>query len=228
MVQPLGAVLRADVLKDVVSAQKNRREIGVMTGLDDFESRIVTRESSGQTTGIEDKFTAGKSGMIAPDKFLAVHKPSLRLAIIGAVHIAQPLSQMAQISGYEVTLIDPREAFATTTRFPGVALSHEWPDEALEAMGLDARSAVVTLTHDPKLDDPAIATALKSDVFYLGSLGSKRTHAKRLDRLKAAGFGDADLARIHGPVGLDIGAKSPAEIAVSIMAELTQCLHQVS
>lgn len=133
---------------------------------------------------------------------------------------------MARLSGYDPTLVDPREAFGSDARFPCEKILHDWPDEALAEIGLDARTAVVTLTHDPKIDDPAIKTALASDVFYLGCLGSTRTHAKRVVRLTEAGIGEADIARIHAPVGLDIGAKSPAEIAVSIMAEITQRLRQ--
>jgi xanthine dehydrogenase accessory factor len=157
--------------------------------------------------------------------FLQVQNPPLRLVIIGAVHIAQALAPMAGLAGYSVTIIDPRRAFATDARFPDVTLIGEWPDEAMPTMRLDRRTAVVTLTHDPKLDDPALQTALKADVFYIGALGSRKTHAARLGRLKGAGFSDADCARIHGPVGLDIGALSPAEIAVSILAQMTTVLR---
>jgi len=157
--------------------------------------------------------------------FLQVQNPPLRLIIIGAVHIAQTLAPMAALAGYAVAIVDPRRAFATDARFPDVKLIGEWPDEAMATMKLDRRTAVVTLTHDPKLDDPALQTALKADVFYVGALGSRKTHAARLGRLKAAGFSDADGARIHGPVGLDIGALSPAEIAVSILAQITAVLR---
>ena len=157
--------------------------------------------------------------------FLQVQNPPLRLIIIGAVHIAQTLAPMAALAGYTVAIVDPRRAFATDARFPDVKLIGEWPDEAMATMKLDRRTAVVTLTHDPKLDDPALQTALKADVFYVGALGSRKTHAARLGRLKAAGFSDADGARIHGPVGLDIGALSPAEIAVSILAQITATLR---
>ena len=157
--------------------------------------------------------------------FLHVQNPPLRLIVVGAVHIAQALAPMSALAGYSVTIIDPRRAFATDARFPDVALIGEWPDEAMATMTLDRRTAVVTLTHDPKVDDPALQTALKSDAFYVGALGSKRTHAARLGRLKSAGFSDADCARIHGPVGLDIGALSPAEIAVSILAHITAVLR---
>lgn len=157
--------------------------------------------------------------------FLQPFNPPLRLVIVGAVHIAQPLYRMAAEAGYAVIIVDPRKSFASEARFPGVTLRHEWPDGALRALGLDARSAVVTLTHDPKLDDPALAAALESDAFYVGALGSRRTQAARRERLRQRGFEEPALARIHGPVGLDIGAESPAEIAVSIVAEITRRLH---
>lgn len=157
--------------------------------------------------------------------FVHVQNPAPRLILVGAVHIAQVLAPMAALAGYAVLVIDPRRAFATDARFPDVSLSGDWPDEAMARLGLDRRSAVVTLTHDPKLDDPALQVALKSDVFYIGALGSKKTHAARLARLKSAGFGEAECARIRGPVGLSIGARSPAEIAVSILAEITAARH---
>ena len=153
--------------------------------------------------------------------FLHVMSPPLRLFVVGAVHIAQALAPMASLLGYAVTVIDPRRAFVTTERFPGVTVVTEWPDDALVAAELDARSAVVTLTHDPKLDDPALHVALASPAFYIGSLGSRRTHARRIDRLAEAGVTQEMLARIHAPVGLDIGAVTAGEIAASIVAELT-------
>ena len=158
--------------------------------------------------------------------FLLVQNPPARLMIVGAVHISQSLAPMAAMAGYDVTVIDPRRSFATGDRFPGVKLRHDWPDEAMAELDPDVRSAVVTLTHDPKLDDPALIAALRAPVFYIGALGSRKTHAARLDRLKNAGFGEADFARIHGPAGLDIGAKSPAEIAVSVLAQLTAARRQ--
>lgn len=157
--------------------------------------------------------------------FFNVFNPPLQMYVVGAVHIAQPLSRMAALAGFNVTVIDPRTAFATSERFPGLRLITEWPDEALANIALDMRSAVVTLTHDPKLDDPALAAALKSPAFYIGALGSKKTHAARLGRLKALGFDDAAMARIHGPVGLDIEAQTPAEIAVSILAQVVARLR---
>jgi xanthine dehydrogenase accessory factor len=157
--------------------------------------------------------------------FIEVFNPSLRLAVIGAVHIAQPLARIAALAGYTVTVIDPRTSFASAERFPGVELSTEWPDEALAKLKPDRRTAIVTLTHDPKLDDPALAAALKSPAFYIGALGSRKTHAARLQRLGELGFKDSDFARIHGPVGLDIGAVSPAEIAISALAQITSVLR---
>ena len=157
--------------------------------------------------------------------FLHAMNPPLRLFVVGAVHIAQALVPMASLLGYEVTVIDPRRAFVTGERFPGVTVTTEWPDDALAAAELDDRSAVVTLTHDPKLDDPALRVALTSPAFYIGSLGSRRTHGKRIERLTDAGLTADALARIHAPVGLDIGAVSATEIAASIVAELTSVLR---
>jgi xanthine dehydrogenase accessory factor len=158
--------------------------------------------------------------------FLSVFNPPLELVIVGAVHIGQPLARMAVLAGYRVRVIDPRASFATPKRFPDVGLVQDWPDDALAKSPLGARSALTALTHDPKVDDPALIAALRSDCFYIGALGSKKSHAGRLARLRQHGFGDGDLARIHGPVGLAIGARSPAEIAVSILAEMTQTLRQ--
>ena len=155
------------------------------------------------------------------ETFIQVFNPPLRLIIVGAVHISQFLVPMAQSAGYEVILIDPRSAFGNKTRFPNCNITNEWPDEAMEVLKPDHRTAVVLLTHDPKLDDPALVASLQSDAFYIGALGSKRTHAKRLDRLKNLN----NLERIEGPIGLDIGAKNPAEIAVSILASITKALR---
>jgi xanthine dehydrogenase accessory factor len=178
------------------------------------QARMALREDKARTVE-----TAG--GVV----FINVFNPPLRLLIAGAVHIAQPLAQMAALAGYDVTIIDPRRAFATTERFPGIALLTEWPDAGVAELRPDARTAIVTLTHDPKLDDAALTTALNSDSFYIGCLGSKKTHAARLERLRRAGFGDDALNRIHGPVGLAIGAKSPAEIAISILSQMTSILR---
>ncbi len=158
--------------------------------------------------------------------FLRVFNPPVRLFVVGAVHIAQALAPMARLAGYDVAVIDPRRGFATEDRFGGIPLVREWPDEALARLGLDRRSAVVTMTHDPKIDDPALAAALRSDAFYLGSLGSRKTQAARRERLARAGFSEAELARIHGPVGLSIGAATPGEIATAILAELVSRLRR--
>ena len=158
--------------------------------------------------------------------FINPHNPPLRLAIIGAVHIAQALAPMARLAGYDVSLIDPRTAFASPQRFPDTKIDERWPDEALDAFTPDTRSAIVTLTHDPKLDEPALARALVSPAFYIAALGSRRTHAARLQRLSGCGHDAAALARIHGPAGLAIGARTPAEIALSIMAQMTAALRQ--
>jgi xanthine dehydrogenase accessory factor len=171
--------------------------------------------------------TSGPAQIEGRSWFLSVFNPPLDLVIVGAAHIAQPLCRMAREAGYEIHIIDPRTAFATEARFPGVAISHDWPDEALAKAPLGKRSAIVFLSHDPKIDDPGLIAALRSECFYIGTLGSKKTQAARQTRMRAAGFGDAALARIHGPVGLDIGARSPAEIAVSILAEMTLVLRKV-
>jgi len=158
--------------------------------------------------------------------FVEVFSPPRRCFVVGAVHIAQPFVQILKLADYGVIVIDPRGSFATEARFPDVELTQEWPDKALERLKPDHRSAIVTLTHDPKLDDPALAAALRSDCFYIGALGSRRTHAARCSRLTEMGFSEADLARIHGPIGLAIGAVSPAEVAISILAQMTQILRR--
>jgi xanthine dehydrogenase accessory factor len=158
--------------------------------------------------------------------FIQVFNPPQRLMVVGAVHIAQALVPMATLTGYDVTVIDPRRAFASDARFPGVDVRQDWPDEALEELKPDARTAVVTLTHDPKIDDPALDVALRSQAFYVAALGSRRTHAARLERLAALGHDAKALGRIHGPAGLALGAVSPAEIAIAVMAEMTRALRQ--
>jgi xanthine dehydrogenase accessory factor len=158
--------------------------------------------------------------------FVQVFSPPRRCFVIGAVHIAQPLVPMLIACDYKPIVIDPRGAWATEARFPGVELSSEWPDEALERLKPDRASAVVALTHDPKIDDPGLIAALRSEAFYIGALGSRRTHAKRLERLAKEGFGENELSRIHGPIGLNIGGVSQAEVAVSIVAEMTQVLRR--
>jgi xanthine dehydrogenase accessory factor len=178
---------------------------------------------------LEKHLRSGKSGMEETGGtrvFLTVHVPPPRLVITGAVHISQALAPMARMLDYDVTIVDPRTAFASVERFPEVKVLAEWPDVALPPLGIDRYTAFVTLTHDPKIDDPALLHALSRDCFYIGALGSKKTQARRVERLKQAGIAEADIARIHAPIGLAIGAVSPAEIAVSIMAEITARLRQ--
>jgi xanthine dehydrogenase accessory factor len=222
LVDPVGSALPESVLADLVAARAERRPVALIAGLHDGARRL--EEAPGDEV-LAARFRSDKSGVEGAE-FIAIHNPPLRMIVVGAVHIAQPLVTLARACGYDPVLIDPRETFGAAARFPGETILHDWPDEALRAQGLDARTAVVTLTHDPKLDDPAILIALSSECFYLGCLGSTRTHTKRLDRLRAAGVGEAAIARIHAPVGLDIGAQSPAEIAVAIIAQITQTLRR--
>ena len=227
MVEPVdhGQGPDVDLLERLVAARARRQPVAYAVHLDRFERRLIGTDDAELGAVAAEGFASDKS-QLAEGWYLGIHNPPLRLVIVGAVHIAQPLTVMAGLAGYDVTLVDPREAFASDLRFPGQKLVHDWPDAALSAIGIDARTAVVTLTHDPKLDDPAIRTALEAEPFYLGCLGSTRTHAKRVARLQEAGFPDGQIARIHGPVGADIGARSPAEIAVSILAEMTETLRK--
>jgi xanthine dehydrogenase accessory factor len=220
LVQPVGDGLTLATLQALAEARIAARPIGLATDLATGSSRIITAADA------PDRFRLDRAGLEEDGTFITIQNPPLRLIIVGAVHIAQPLVGMARACGYAPVLIDPRGAFGSAARFPGETIIEDWPDEALAALKPDARTAIVTLTHDPKLDDPAIMAALRSDVFYLGCLGSTRTHAKRVARLQAAGFSDADIARIHAPVGLDIGGRQPAEIALSIMAQVTQVLRR--
>ncbi|HET6621733.1 MAG TPA: XdhC family protein [Dongiaceae bacterium] len=224
--------MKAADLERLVAAKAERHALALVTDLGTnqqglFENGEAARSlnlSAAQQGAIAEALGAGRSGEIEIEGrrlFVQARVPDPRLVIVGAVHITQALAPMAALAGYEVIVVDPRRAFATTERFPGLTLRHDWPDEAMDAIGIDARSAVVTLTHDPKLDDAALDRALRSRAFYVGSLGSKKTHAARLHRLAEAGFDEAALARIHGPAGLAIGAKSPAEIAISVLAQLT-------
>lgn len=216
----------------LMAAKAGAVPAAVVTDLGTGMQSLVTPETVEGGFGMDDtllrlaraRILADRSGIVEEGDssyFVHVHNPPLRLFIVGAVHIAQALAPMAALTGYAVTVIDPRRAFATDERFPGIAVNGEWPDDALKALKPDARSAVVTLTHDPKLDDPALLVALRSPAFYVGALGSTRTHAKRVDRLREQGLTDREIANIHGPVGLSIGAVSPAEIAVSILAQIT-------
>ena len=220
LVEPVGAAMPEDMLAAIVTAREGRVALAYAVDLETWDRALSAPDGPHR-----DRFRSDKSG-VDDSLFVAIHNPPLRLVIVGAVHIAQALVGMARSCGYDPLMIDPREAFGSEARFAGEVISHDWPDEAMAAIGIDARTAVVTLTHDPKLDDPAIQTALRSDCFYLGCLGSTRTHAKRVARLEEAGFMASEIAKIHAPVGLNIGAKSPAEIALSIMAEITQVLRQ--
>lgn len=225
-VEPVGPHIPEAMLADLVAARAARKTVALAVNPSTWERRLIAPGDDDQlAAAVVTRARADKSGF-EDDWFIGLHNPPLRMVVVGAVHIAQPLMTISRLSGYDPVLIDPREAFGSSARFPGETIIHDWPDEALAAHGLDPRTAVVTLTHDPKLDDPAIRTALGSDCFYLGCLGSNRTHGKRVARLKEAGFDDVAISRIHAPVGLDIGSKSPAEIAVSIMAEITQSLRR--
>lgn len=208
-------------LCDLAKARAARQVVGSEVNLTTGQ-HLVTTAAPVMTAPCWQNGQSGTRG----DHFLALHKPPLRLIVTGAVHIAQHLLPMARATGFDVTLIDPRPVFGSEARFPGEDIIEDWPDEAMAALKPDARTALVTLTHDAKLDDPAIIAALQTDVFYIGCLGSTRTHAKRVARLQEKGFSEGNINRIHGPVGLNIGAKSPAEIAVSVMAELVQVLRR--
>ena len=221
LVEPVGTAIPLELLEDLIAKRQKGQAVAYVTDLQSGEPRLRSADN------YPNRFSLDQSGIETDARtFVCVHNPPLRLAIVGAVHIAQYLAPMAQACGYDVSVIDPRPAFASVKRFGEVDLRDKWPDEALAEMALDARTAVVTLAHDPKIDDPAITAALQAEVFYIGCLGSKRTHAKRLERLGKAGFDAEDLSRIHGPVGLPIGGRQPAEIAISIMAELTQVLRK--
>lgn len=220
LVEPVGAGLPEGVLDGIVSARAARRPVGYGVNLTTWDRRLLA------PTDAPDRFRADRSGQDESGEVITIFNPPLRLVVVGAVHIAQALLPMARLAGFDPVLIDPRGAFGSAARFPGERVLDDWPDEAMAALAPDARTAVVTLTHDPKLDDPAIRAALGSPCFYLGCLGSTRTHAKRLDRLRAGGVSDADIARLRAPVGLDIGAKTPAEIAVSVLAQIVQTLRK--
>lgn len=219
--------MKRELLEQLLAARSDRQAVALITDLKTGAQRIVPRAQAAKDAlaeKLDEAFRFDQSGS-HEGQFINIHNPPLRLVIIGAVHIAQSVIPIAQQLGYDVTVIDPRGAFATGARFPGIALHAEWPDEVIPEIGLDPRTALIALTHDPKIDDPALNAALKSDVFYIGALGSKKTQGSRAQRLKEAGFTDAQVARIHGPIGLSIGAKGAPEIAVSIMAEMTRALR---
>lgn len=222
LVEPIGSALPEALLAPLVEARAARRPVALLVHPERWERRLAGAEEP----AVAARLRSDRSGVEEDGWFIGVHNPPLRMIVVGAVHIAQPLIAMARLAGYDPSLIDPRAAFGSAERFPGERILDDWPDEAMAALGPDSRTAVVTLTHDPKLDDPAILAALESEAFYLGCLGSTRTHAKRLDRLRAVGVPEERIARIHAPVGLNIGAKTPAEIAVSVLAQITQVLRQ--
>lgn len=219
LVEPVGSVLDEDVLSALVQARENRQPVA-------YVANSETGGGSLFTEGFEERFRTDRSGVEEDGRFVAIHNPPLRLVVVGAVHIAQALVPMARIAGFDPVVVDPRSAFGSSERFPGETIIDDWPDEAMQVIGLDTRTALVLLTHDPKLDDPALHIGLTSKAFYIGALGSTRTHAKRVERLVGAEFTAGDIARIHGPIGLDIGAASPSEIAVSILGEILSVLRK--
>lgn len=229
--------MKAEILDRLLAARREKQPVVLATTLPTGEARVLHPYGAGFEAEAPEVQRAARTA-IETDQcvtlglsdgaslFLQPENPPLRLVLVGAVHIAQPLSRMAALAGFEVVLVDPRTAFATEARFPGVRREEGWPDRALAAIGVDRRTAVVTLTHDPKLDDPALETALRSPAFYVGCLGSGKTHAARLGRLRDRGFGEDEIAKLFGPVGLRIGAKSPGEIAVSILAQIVEQLRR--
>jgi xanthine dehydrogenase accessory factor len=219
--------MKLSILTALNTERANRRATVVVTDVTSGEQRLVKGADvfhDPLKDLIDKHMRSGKSGMEetpAGKVFITVHVPPAKLVITGAVHISQALAPIAKLLGYDVTIVDPRTAFASPERFPDVKVIAEWPDIALPPLGIDRYTAFVALTHDPKIDDPALLHALARDCFYIGALGSRKTHGRRLERLKGEGVSDAALARIHAPIGLDIGAVSPAEIAISIMGEIT-------
>lgn len=223
--------MKLDLLHILNAERAARRAVVVVTDTEAGTQRLVKAADVAKdplADVLEKRLRMAKSGMEETAQgrvFLTVHVPSPQLVITGAVHISQTLAPLGQMLDYDVTIVDPRTAFATLERFPGVKVIAEWPEAALPPLNVDHYTAFVALTHDPKIDDPALLHALSRDCFYIGALGSRKTHGRRLERLKAQGVSDAALARIHAPIGLAIGAVSPAEIAVSIMAEITMRLR---
>jgi xanthine dehydrogenase accessory factor len=223
--------MRLDILKSLNAERAARRAAIVVTDVASGEQRFVRKADVAADLlreTLEAALRSGKSGMVETPQgkaFLTVHVPPPRVVAIGAVHISQALAPMAKLLGYDVVIVDPRTAFATPERFPDVKLIAEWPDKALPPLGVDGYTAFVALTHDPKIDDPALTHALERDCFYIGALGSRKTHARRVDRLKAQGLGEDALARIHAPIGLAIGSVSPPEIALAILGQITASLR---
>ncbi|WPE20142.1 XdhC family protein [Shinella zoogloeoides] len=209
-----------------------RRAVLHLTDLGDGRDRVI-REGDPVAGPLGEAVTAafrsGRSGVVEAEErkfFLNVHLPPARIVVIGAVHISQALAQMAKVTGFDVLIIDPRTAFATEERFAGIDLVADWPEDVLKTRPLDAYTALVAVTHDPKIDDFPLSQALSTGCFYVGALGSRKTHAKRVERLKALGHGEVEIATISAPIGLDIGAASPAEIAVAILADIVAHLRR--
>jgi xanthine dehydrogenase accessory factor len=224
--------MRLDLLAALNEERAARRAALLVTDTASGEQRLV-REAEAAADPLADvlleRLRQGRSGLVEAEGralFLTVQVPPVKVVVVGAVHISQALAPMARGLDLDVAVVDPRTAFATPERFPDVPVLAEWPDEALPRLGLDRYTALVALTHDPKIDDPALAAALKAECFYIGALGSRKTHGRRVERLTQAGFAEADIGRIHAPIGLDIGAVSPAEIAVSILGEIVATLRK--
>ena len=225
--------MKGEILRELVEAQRTGRDVLLATRLADGAQELIDAGSDSGGLGLDANIVAevlriGESRTVETprgDVFLRPYIRAPRLIVVGAVHIAQALVPMATLAGFRVTVLDPREGFATADRFPGATLVLEWPDQAMAALGLDGRTALVALTHDPKIDDPALEAALASDAFYVGALGSRKTQGARRERLGAAGFSSADVDRIHGPIGLPIGAQTPEEIAVAVLAQVIGALR---
>ncbi|MYZ47491.1 XdhC family protein [Propylenella binzhouense] len=221
--------MRRDLLVALNAARQARRAVILVTDTPSGEARLVGEEDAARdplAPELDKRFRSGRSGMLEDGRtFLTVQVPPPRLVVIGAVHISQALAPVARIAGFDMVVIDPRTAFASEERFPDVPLIAEWPDEALKGVPLDAYTGLVALTHDPKIDDGPILAALAANCFYVGALGSRKTHGKRVERLLQAGASAAELERIHAPIGMNIGAQSPAEIAIAIMAEVIATLR---
>lgn len=228
--------MKSDLLERLIDDRREKRAAVLATNLTTGEQTLLHPLEEAFDFGDPvvrdaalDALRSDRSGSVEGAEgrfFLHVHNTPVRLVVVGAVHIAQPLTVMAGHAGFEVSLVDPREAFNTESRFPGTRRLLAWPADALGELDLDHRTAVVTLTHDPKLDDPALDAALRSPAFYIGALGSRKTHARRLERLAEAGFDEHDRDRVHGPIGLDIGARTPGEIATAILAQVVEKLRE--
>ncbi|MBX3526444.1 MAG: XdhC family protein [Rhodoblastus sp.] len=224
--------MKLDILKSLNEERRARRAAVLVTDLSSGAQRLVKAAdiaADPMAEAIDKQLRMGKSASVEIEGktyFLTVQAPPARLVVIGAVHVSQALAEMARLVDFDVTIVDPRTAFASEERFPNVRVIAEWPDKVLPEIGLDPYTGIAALTHDPKIDDPALKLALEASCFYIGALGSKKTHAKRVERLTAAGFSQEQIGRIHAPIGLDIGAVSPAEIAVSVLAEIVLSLRK--